>query len=171
MKEDLSLNHTKWDCKYHVVFVPNRRKKQIFGVIRKYLDDIFHELARQQESTMVAGHLRADYVRMCLILAPKFFVAPLLRFRKGSSAISSARNFTARKRNVAGESLSAPATSSPRSASMMARCANPSEIRTRRTNVWNSSSVGAKTSPFRAFMMRPLGGLTSHRSPVLPGVT
>ena len=42
MKDYHSLNHTKWDCKYHVVFIPKRRRKQIYGVIRKHLGDVFH---------------------------------------------------------------------------------------------------------------------------------
>ncbi|MGB6067303.1 MAG: transposase, partial [Desulfomonilaceae bacterium] len=45
MKDVQSLNHTRWDCKYHVVFIPKRRKKAIYGSIRKHLGSIFHELA------------------------------------------------------------------------------------------------------------------------------
>lgn len=47
MKEYQSLSHTRWDCKYHVVFIP---KKRIFGVLRKHLGEIFRELAKQKES-------------------------------------------------------------------------------------------------------------------------
>jgi len=46
MKEYQSLSHTRWDCKYHVVFIPKRRKKRIFGVVRKHLGEMLHELAR-----------------------------------------------------------------------------------------------------------------------------
>jgi putative transposase len=105
MKEYQSLNHTRWDCKYHVVFIPKRKEKQIIGVIRKYLGDIFHELARQKESEIVEGHLRPDHVHMCLSVPPKFSVASVVGFIKGKSAISIARNFTARKRNFAGENF------------------------------------------------------------------
>ncbi len=54
---DQSLSHWKWDCKYHVVFVPKYRRKAIYGEIRKGLGAIFHELARQTECRIVAGHL------------------------------------------------------------------------------------------------------------------
>ena len=57
MKEYQSLSPTRWDCKYHVVFIPKRRKKQIFGVLRRQLGEIFHELARHKESKIVEGHL------------------------------------------------------------------------------------------------------------------
>ena len=45
MREYESLSHTKWDCKYHVVFIPKKRKKAIFGPLRKYKGEIFRELA------------------------------------------------------------------------------------------------------------------------------
>jgi putative transposase len=105
MKDYQSLNHTKWDCKYHVVFIPKRRRKQIYGAIRKYLGEIFHELARQKESKIIEGHLCSDHVHMCVSIPPKFAVSSVVGYLKGKSAISIARNFTARKRNFAGESF------------------------------------------------------------------
>ena len=50
MKEYQSLSHTRWDCKYHVVFIPKKRRKRIFGVLRKQLGEIFHEPASAQGS-------------------------------------------------------------------------------------------------------------------------
>ena len=105
MKHYHSLNHTKWDCKYHVVFIPKRRRKQIYGAIRKHLGDVFHELARQRESKIVEGHLCSDHVHMCLSIPPKYGVSSVTGYIKGKSAISIARNFTAKKRNFAGESF------------------------------------------------------------------
>ena len=75
MKEYQSLSHTRWDCKYHVVFIPKRRKKVIFGALRKHLGAIFRELARHKESEVVEGHLRPDHVHMCLSIPPKYAVA------------------------------------------------------------------------------------------------
>ena len=105
MKDYHSLNHTKWDCKYHVVFIPKRRRKQIYGAIRKYLGDVFQELARQRESKIVEGHLCPDHVHMCLSIPPKYAVSSVIGYIKGKSAISIARNFTIRKRNFAGENF------------------------------------------------------------------
>jgi putative transposase len=62
MKDYRRLNHTKWDCKYHVVFIPKKRKKKIFGALRKHLGDVFHELAVQKESKIEEGHLHLDHV-------------------------------------------------------------------------------------------------------------
>src|SRR5438128_12235028 len=66
MKEYQSLSHTRWDCKYHVVSIPKRRKKRVFGVLRRQLGEIFHELASHKESTIMEGHMTGDHVRMCL---------------------------------------------------------------------------------------------------------
>ena len=56
MKRRLSLSHTAWDCKYHVVWIPKYRRKVLYGKIRQYLGDVFHELARQRESQIIEGH-------------------------------------------------------------------------------------------------------------------
>lgn len=75
MKEYQSLSHTRWDCKYHVVFIPKRRKKRIFGVLRRHLGEIFHELAKHKECKIVEGHLMGDHVHMCLSIPPKYAVS------------------------------------------------------------------------------------------------
>ena len=53
MKEYQSLEHSRWDCKYHVVFIPKDRKKMIFGKLRKALGELFHELASHKESKII----------------------------------------------------------------------------------------------------------------------
>lgn len=102
MKEYQSLSHTRWDCKYHVVFIPKRRKKRIFGVLRRHLGEIFHELAVQKESKRVEGHLMADPVHMCISIPPKYAVSNVVGYIKGKSAIAIARRFGGRERNFTG---------------------------------------------------------------------
>jgi putative transposase len=103
MKEYQSLSHTRWDCKYHVVFIPKRRKKKIFEALRRHLGGIFRELAKQKESQVVEGHLMGDHVHMCLSIPPKYAVSNVVGFIKGKSAIAIARNFGGRARNFTGE--------------------------------------------------------------------
>ena len=103
MKEYQSLSHTRWDCKYHVVFIPKRRKKTVLGVLRKHLGRIFRELARHKESEVVEGHLMPDHVHMCLSIPPKYAVSNVVGYMKGKSAITIARNFGGRARNFTGE--------------------------------------------------------------------
>jgi putative transposase len=98
-----SLSHSKWNCKYHVVFVPKRRRKTVFGQIRKQLGPIFHELARQKECRILEGRLMLDHVHMCIEIPPKFSVASIIGFLKGKSAIAIARQFGGKDRNFTGE--------------------------------------------------------------------
>lgn len=105
MKDYQSLNHTRWDCKCHVVFIPKCRKKKIFGSLRKDLGEIFHELARRKGCKILEGHLHLDHVHMCISIPPKFPVSTVVGYLKGKSAITIARTFMGRKRNFTGESF------------------------------------------------------------------
>src|SRR5262245_21293786 len=98
-----SLSHSKWDCKYHVVFVPKYRRKALYGEIRKRLGPIFHELAKQKECQILEGHLMPDHVHMCIAIPPKHAVASVIGFIKGKSAIAIARQFGGKERNFTGE--------------------------------------------------------------------
>lgn len=80
-----SLAHSKWDCKYPVVFVPKYRRKVMFGEIRKFLGPIFHELARQKECRILEGHLMPDHIHMCIEIPPKYSVASVIGFIKGKT--------------------------------------------------------------------------------------
>lgn len=103
MREYRSLAHTKWDCKYHVVFIPKYRKKVIYGDLRQYLGERLHELADQRESRIVEGHLMRDHVHMCIGIPPKYAVSKVIGYLKGKSAIQIARQFGKRVRNFKGE--------------------------------------------------------------------
>ena len=105
MKEYQSLAHTKWGCKYHIVFIPKKRKKVIFGVIRKHLGSVLHELAGQKECKILEGHLMSDHVHMCISIPPKYSVSNVVGYIKGKSAISIARRFMGKSRNFGGESF------------------------------------------------------------------
>ena len=100
-----SLSHSKWDCKYHVVFIPKRRRKALFGQVRRQLRDIFHALARQKECQILEGHLMVDHVHMCIAIPPKYAVASVIGFLKGKSAIAIAREVCGKERNFTGEHL------------------------------------------------------------------
>ena len=100
-----SLNHTKWDCKYHVVFIPKYRRKALYGQLRVHLGDVFRELARQKESRVEEGHLMPDHVHMMLSIPPKYAVSQVVGYIKGKSAIHLARVYGERKRNFVGQSF------------------------------------------------------------------
>src|SRR5258706_13334026 len=103
MNDYQSLRHSKWECKYHVVFIPKYRRKVVFGQLGRHLGEVFRELARQQESVIVEGHLQSDHVHMLLSIPPKYAVAQVVGYLKGKSAIHIARTYGGRERNFVGE--------------------------------------------------------------------
>ena len=103
MDEYESLSHTKWECKYHVVFIPKYRRKTLYGKLRVHLGEVFHQLARQKESRIEEGHLMADHVHMMIAIPPKYAVSQVMGYIKGKSAIHLARVYGERKRNFVGQ--------------------------------------------------------------------
>jgi len=98
-----SLKHTKWECKYHIVFIPKYRKKVLYQQLRRELGAVFRDLARRQESEIVEGHLMVDHVHMLISIPPKHSVSSTMGFMKGKSAIHIARVYAGRRRNYVGQ--------------------------------------------------------------------
>ncbi len=124
-----SLNHTKWECKYHIVWIPKYRRKSIYKELRPYFGDILKDLASQkrirppaainqrvtkstaydfviqEECTIEEGHLMSDHVHILISIPPKYSVAQIIGFIKGKSAISIARTYFGRRKNFTGQSF------------------------------------------------------------------
>ena len=98
-----SLSHTRWECKYHVVFIPKCRRKVLYGRLRPHLGEVFHQLAKQKESRIEEGHLMVDHVHMLISIPPKYAVSQVVGFIKGKSAIHIARVYGERRRNFVGQ--------------------------------------------------------------------
>ena len=103
MDELQSLNHTKWECKYHVVFIPKCRRRTLYVQLRQTLGEVFRTLAKQKESKIEEGHLRIDHVHMLLSIPPKYAVSQEVGYIKGKSAIHLARVHGERRRNFVGQ--------------------------------------------------------------------
>ncbi len=99
-----SLSYSKWDCKYHVVFIPKRRRKALFGQVRRHLGKIFHTLAQQKECQILEGHLIPDHVHMWIAIPPIHSVASVIGFLK-RGAIAVAREFGGKDRNFTAGNL------------------------------------------------------------------
>ena len=102
-----SLSHTRWECKYHIVFIPKYRRKVLYRELRKYLGEVFRRLSEQKESRIEEGHLMPDHVHMMISIPPKYAVAQVVGFIKGKSAIHIARRYAEVKRNFVGQRFSA----------------------------------------------------------------
>ncbi len=103
MDEAENLSHTKWQCKYHVVFIPKCRRKTLYKELRRYLGEVFRGLAAQKESRIEEGHLMADHVHMMISIPPKYAVSQVVGYIKGKSAIHLARVYAERRRNFVGQ--------------------------------------------------------------------
>ena len=100
-----SLSHSRWECKYHVVWIPKGRRKVLFGQLRNNLGEVFHELARQKDSKILEGHLYQDHVHVLISIPPKYSVAQVVGYIKGKSAIHVARTCLGQKKNYGGMSF------------------------------------------------------------------
>ena len=103
MRNISSLSHTAWDCKYHLVWVPKYRKAILYGHLRKYLGEIFRDLALHKESRIHEGHLLGDHVHMMISIPPKHSVSQVVGYMKGKSAIQIARRYMGHERNFMGQ--------------------------------------------------------------------
>ena len=103
MNNSQSLSHSKWDCKYHIVWIPKYRRKTLYGHIRQHLGKVIRELARQRESQVLEGHVCSDHLHVYIAIPPKYAVAQVVGYIKGKSAIHIARTFGGRSRNFTGE--------------------------------------------------------------------
>ena len=100
MDEFESLSHRRWECKYHVVFIPKCRRKTLYVRLRAHLGEVFRQLAQRRESQIIEGHLMSDHVHMLIAIPPKYAVSGYI---KGKSAIHLARVYGERKRNFVGQ--------------------------------------------------------------------
>lgn len=99
------LQHTEWECLFHIVFIPKYRRKVLYGQLRKHLGEIFRRLARQKECEISEGHLMPDHVHILISIPPKYAVAQVMGYLKGKSAIQIARQFGAVRKNYVGQSF------------------------------------------------------------------
>ena len=82
-----SLAHTKWLCKYHIVFTPKYRRKVIYNQYRESIGEILRELCRYKGVEILEGHLMPDHVHMLVSIPPKIAVSNFMGYLKGKSAL------------------------------------------------------------------------------------
>ena len=87
VKATNSLAHTKWMCKYHIVFAPKYRRKDIYGQIKTDIGLILRELCNYKGVEVIEGHLMVDHVHMLVSIPPKISVSSFMGYLKGKSAL------------------------------------------------------------------------------------
>ena len=93
-----SLAHVRWDCKYHVVFIPKYRRKVLYGRLRKSVGRILRELCEQKQIALLEGHAAADHIHLLVSIPPKYSVSYTVGFLKGKSAVRIHRELLREKR-------------------------------------------------------------------------
>ena len=93
-----SLSHVRWECKYHVVFIPKYRKKVMYGKLRRKIGAFLRDLCRQKGVELIEGHACSDHVHLLLSVPPKFSIAHVIGFLKGKSAVRIHRQLLREKR-------------------------------------------------------------------------
>ena len=82
-----SLSHTKWMCKYHIVFTPKYRRKIIYNQYRESIKEILKELCRYKGVEIIEGHMMPDHVHLLVSIPPKMSVSSFMGYLKGKSAL------------------------------------------------------------------------------------
>jgi putative transposase len=100
-----SLSHSVWECKYHIVWVPKKRRKVIYGKLRKDLGNILRRLCEYKGIEVIEGTLCIDHIHMCLSIPPKYSVAAIVGYLKGKSAMITFEKYSRLKKNFKGHSF------------------------------------------------------------------
>ena len=87
MDDDLSLSHTRWNCKYHIVFIPKYRRKEIFGKIRVDIGQIIRQLCAYKGVEIIEAHAMPDHIHMLVRIPPKIAVSNFMGYLKGKSSL------------------------------------------------------------------------------------
>ena len=80
MDEFESLSHSKWECKYHVVFIPKCRRRTLYVQLRPHLGEVLRQMGQRRESRIEEGHLMVDHVHMLIAIPPKYAVSQVIGY-------------------------------------------------------------------------------------------
>lgn len=98
MQDFESLAHVRWECIYHVVFIPRYRRKTLYGKLKREVGRMLRELCEQKGVLLLEGHAMSDHVHLCLSIPPKYSVSNTVGFLKGKSAVRIHREVLNEKR-------------------------------------------------------------------------
>ena len=87
MDDDLSLSHTRWNCKYHIVFIPKYRRKEIYGKLRSDIGQIIRQLCQYKGVEIMEAHAMPDHIHMLVRIPPKIAVSNFMGYLKGKSSL------------------------------------------------------------------------------------
>jgi putative transposase len=97
-----TLSHTVWECKYHIVWVPKKRRRVIYGKLRQEIVRILKRLCEYKKIEIVEGKACLDHIHLCLSIPPKYSVAGMIGYLKGKSSMVIFEQFSKLKKNFKG---------------------------------------------------------------------
>jgi len=100
-----SLAHTVWECKYHIVWVPKRRRKVIFGQLRREIGIIIRRLCKYKGIEMMEGNTGIDHIHILVSIPPKYSVSMITGYLKGKSAMIVFEKYSNLKKNFKGHNF------------------------------------------------------------------
>ena len=100
-----SLSHTVWECKYHIVWVPKRRRKIIYGSLRQQIVEILKRLMKYKGVELIEGRACSDHIHVCVAIPPKYSVSSIVGYLKGKTAMIVFEKYSRLKKNFRGHSF------------------------------------------------------------------
>ena len=97
-----TLSHAVWECKYHIVWVPKKRRRVIYGRLRQEIVRIMKRLCEYKKIEIVEGKACLDHIHLCLSIPPKYSVAGMVGYLKGKSSMVIFEQFSKLKKNFKG---------------------------------------------------------------------
>lgn len=85
--DENSISHTRWNCTYHIIFIPKYRRKEIYGKLRKDIGEILRQLCRYKDVEIVEANACSDHIHMLLRIPPKMSVSSFMGYLKGKSSL------------------------------------------------------------------------------------
>lgn len=85
--DNKSLSHTRWKCRYHIVFIPKYRKKALYGKVREDVREIISMLCKYKNVEIIAGAVCEDHVHLSIAISPKISISDFMGYLKGKSTL------------------------------------------------------------------------------------
>lgn len=85
--DNQSIQHTRWNCTYHIVFIPKYRRKIMYGQVKRDIVDILKKLCEMKQIQLIDGKVCVDHVHMYVGIPPKYSISEIMSYLKGKSTL------------------------------------------------------------------------------------
>ncbi len=100
-----TLSHTVWECKYHIVWVPKKRRKIVYGKLKKEIGTILRRLCEYKKVEVIEGNANINHIHICAAIPPKYSVSTIVGYMKSKSAMIIFEKYSRLRKNFKGHSF------------------------------------------------------------------